>query len=247
MISNDFYQEIEHTPVQGRNYKLHVPLFYSDFMLISASYLAPLERIETILPSSRLKPYRITPWHGVVSITVYKYRKCDIGPYNEVGVGIPVTLDQPTPLFTGLIRPMPSNPFIYSHRLPVTTRIAMDVGKEFAGYPKFIAEIDFSEEGNWINCSLSEAGQNIIKFSGKIINTITSQRITINPITHRNGYLLRSELILDDREIGSSSNANDVKLVLGEHPISDELRDLQLGRLTRYLYCPRVQGILTPF
>ena len=53
-------------------------------------------------------------------------------------------------------------------------------------------------------------------------------------------------MILDDRDIGSSRNADDVKLVLGEHPISDELRELHLGRLSSYSYCPRAQGILTP-
>ena len=226
MSTKDFYQEIEHTPIQWREYLLHVPLFFTDFMLISASFLAPLERLKAILPSSRLKPYRITPWHGIISITAYQYLECDIGPYNEVGIGVPVTIDEPTPLFTGILRKTQSNPMIYSHCLPVTTQVALDVGVEFAGYPKFIADITFSKEADWITCNLIEDGKNIINFSGRQLDMETARRVTINPITLRNG--------------------DDVKMELGDHRISDELRSLNLGRLSSYLYCPHVQGILTP-
>jgi len=44
MSTNDFYQEIEHTPAQWRQYRLHVPLFYQDFMFISVTILTPKDR-----------------------------------------------------------------------------------------------------------------------------------------------------------------------------------------------------------
>lgn len=246
MSGNDFFQEIEHTPVPWKQYQLYVPVFYQDIMFLSISILASLERIHAILPSRRLKPYRITPWHGALSITAYQYRACDIGPYNEVSIGIPVTLDKETPLFTGSLRRMPETLMAYSHHLPVTTEIAREVGAEFAGYPKFVAGIEFVEEGHWITCELKADTQHVLTLHGRKLEVKRFPRFRVNPITYRRGYLLRSELVISERDMGHSKSGEDVKLELGEHQIAEELRDMKLGRVLGYRYCPQAQGILTP-
>lgn len=246
MSAGDFYQEIEHTPVTWRTHELHVPLFYPDIMLMTVSILAPLKRIRAVLPSTRLKPYRITPWHSTLSITAYRYRKSDIGPYNEVSVDIPVTLDDENPLFTGSLRRIPKVPMTYIHSLPVTTEIAREVGAEFAGYPKFVADIEFSDEGNWLTCELKAEGQRVLNLTGRKLALEKVPRLRINPLTYRRGYILRSEIVISEREMGTSKRGEDVILELGEHQIADELRTLKLGKVLSYSYCPQAQGILTP-
>ena len=246
MNTDDFYQEIEHTPVQWRQYQLYVPLFYEDFMFMSVSILAPMEKLSALLPSKRLKPYRITPWHGALSITTYGYRKCDLKPYNEVSIGIPVTIDKKTPLFTGSLRKIPEIPMPYLLHLPVTTEIALEVGAEFAGYPKFIADIEFAEAGNWLTCELKAEDKHVLTLSGRKLQLDRVPRLRVNPLTSRGGYILRSEFIISERDMGESKNGKDVKLDLGDHPIADELREMKLGRVLGYAYCPRTQGILTP-
>ena len=201
---------------------------------------------QTSLPSERLKPYRVTPWQGIVSFTAYEYRESDIGPYNEVSIGIPVTIDEETPIFSGILRKMPETLLSYSHHLPVTTEIAREVGYEFAGYPKFIAEIEFTEEDDWINCELRTESQHILTLSGRHLMGKVYPRFRVHPITYRNGYILRSELVMSEREMGSSNRAEDVKIELGEHPIAEEIKGLKLGRMLGYRYCPYAQGILTP-
>jgi hypothetical protein len=47
------------------------------------------------------------------------------------------------------------------------TEIARAVGAEFAGYPKFIAEIEFAEDGNWLSCELIADGKSALTFSGR--------------------------------------------------------------------------------
>jgi hypothetical protein len=246
MSKNDFFNEIEHSEVPWRQYRLHVPVFYQDIGFMSVSILAPMERILDILPSNRLKPYRITPWNAALSITAYQYRESDLGPYNEVSISIPVTIDEETPLFTGSLRKMPKVPLVYSLHLPVTTEIAWEVGVDFAGYPKFIAEIEFTEEANWWICELSADGKNVLKLSGRKLNPRKVPRYRVNPITFRRGYLLRSEFVISEREMGNSGRNEDVKLEIGDHLISDELRELKLGRVLGYQFCPQAQGILTP-
>lgn len=248
MSTKDFFQEIEHTAVPWRQYQLYVPVFYQDIMFMSVSVLAPIEGIRTILPSRRLNPYRITPWHGAISIAAYEYRESDIGPYNEVSIGIPVTIDEKTPLFTGSLRRMPKVPMLYIHRLPVTTEIAREVGAEFAGYPKFIADIEFVEEGNWLTCELRADNQSVLTLSGRKLALKKFPRYRINPITYRRGYILRSEFVISGRDMGDSKRGEDVKIGLGEHQIAEELKALRLGKakVLGYGYCPQAQGILTP-
>ncbi len=246
MYEEDFFKEIEHSPVPWRQYQLHVPVFYQDMRFMSVSMLAPMERIRALLPSRRMKPYRVTPWHGAFSISTYEYRQSDIGPYNEVSIGVPVTIDDETPVFTGSLRRLPDAPMAYSHHLPVTTEIAREVGAEFAGYNKFLADIVFEEAGNWLACKLIADGKHVLTLSGRMLNVKRSVRYRLHPITYRRGYILRSEFVISEREMGESRSGADVKIELGEHQIAEELRELQLGGVLGYSYCPRAQGILTP-
>jgi hypothetical protein len=244
--TSDFFQEIEHPEVPWRTYQLHVPVFYPDMMLMTVSFLAPTERIKAILPSKRLHPYRITPWHSLVSISAYMYRDCDLGPYNEIGIDVPVTLDRPTPLFAGSLRKLPDEPMSYVHTLPVTTEIARVVGAEFAGYPKFVAQIDFADEDGWIRCDLHDNDQHVLTLCGRKLDLSRAPRVRTYPLTQRRGYILRSEFIGSEREMGASRSSEDAKLELGDHPIAQELRELALSRVMAYYYCPAMQGVLTP-
>lgn len=246
MSAHDFYQEVVHEPVPWRQYQLHVPLFFPEIRLMSAAILAPIARIKAILPSERMNPYRVTPWHSMLSITAYQYRQTDLGPYNEVAIAVPVTLDRQTPLFTGTLRKMPEAMMIYMHHLPVTTEIAREVGVEFAGYPKFVAEIEFTEEGDWLTCDLRADGQAILTLRGRKLALKPAPRLRLSPLTYRRGYILRSEFLLSESEMGASRSGQDVTLELGRHPIADELRNLNLGRVASYNYVPQTKGIVTP-
>ena len=220
MSTGDFYQEIEHTPVPWRKYELHAPVFFPNIMLMTVSILAPLERIRSLLPSTRLKPYRITPWHSTLSITAYQYRETDLGPYNEVSIAIPVTIDEESPLFTGILRELPKRLMAYTHRMPVTTEIARVVGAEFAGYPKFIADIEFRDEGNWLTCEWKSDNQKVLRLSSRKLGLEKVPRFRINPLNYRRGYILRCEFVVSERELGTSKSREDVKFELGEHQIA---------------------------
>lgn len=246
MSKDGFFQEIEHTAVPWRQRQLYVPVFYQDVMSLSVSFLAPMERVKAILPSTRMKPYRVSPWHSIVSITAYKYRDSDIGPYNEISIAVPITLDRETPLFTGTIRRTPQVPKLYVRHLPVTTEIAREVGVEFAGYPKFLAEIDFVEEGDWVSCALKAENKHVLTLKGRKLELQQFSRFRAHPITYRRGFLLRSEIVVNERDMGISKNAGDTEIHLGEHPIAEELKDMKLGRVLAYQYCPQYQIILTP-
>jgi hypothetical protein len=246
MIDSDFFQEVKHTLVPWLGYHLHVPVFYHDIRFISASYLAPLEKVRKLLPSSRLHPFPVMPGRAAVSITAYQYLESDLGPYNEVIFSIPVSIDRSMPQFTGSLRKSPSPVITFIHTIPVTTEIARKVGLEFAGYPKFIAEIEFEEDENWVTCHLSLQENLILRLKGRKLSCGQTPRLRVSPLTCKEGYLLRSEFVISGREMGFSRRKEDVVLTLGDDPIADPLKSLNLKSASSYGYCPHAKGILTP-
>lgn len=246
MQNTDFFQQIEHIKSVVGDRSLFFPVFYYDVSTLSVQFLASLEKVQQILPSSRMHPLRITPWHCVVSISAFEYRDCDIGPYNEVSIGIPVVFDAPSPLFVGTLRQVPVEPKVYIHHLPVTTAIAHEVGVQLAGYPKFLGDITFERDDKWTRCQLKDGGETILTLSSRASLPSRAPRSRMHPITLREDYMLRSELILSEREQLVGQGASEVCLELGEHAIAQELRDWKLGKILAYQYVPQHQAILTP-
>lgn len=172
--------------------------------------------------------------------------KSDIGAYNEVSIAVPVILDKSSPLFIGTLHKVPTVPQVYIHHLPVTTEIARDLGVEFAGYPKFLADITFERDGKWVRCHLKEANQSILTLNGQegVVQNVPRSRM--QPITVRSGYLLRCDLIVSERQLMSHRDSSGVSLELGEHSIAKELKEWNLGKIIGYQYAPQHQVILTP-
>ncbi|WP_299402154.1 acetoacetate decarboxylase family protein [Acaryochloris sp. IP29b_bin.148] len=243
---SDFFGEIEQVQAPWAGGTIHLPVFYYDVATLTVQFLASIDRIRPLLPSPRMQPFRITPWHCVLAISALAYRDCDIGPYNEVSIGIPMTLDEPSPVLTGILHPVPTVPKVYIRHLPVSTEIARRAGVEFAGYPKFVAKIVFEQDGNWIRCQLHQDDQHILTLSGREGKLTRACRSRTQPVSVRRGYMLSSEWIVSERLQFQSRGSKDAQLELGDHPIAQELQALKLDRMIGYQYAPQSQGILTP-
>ena len=195
---------------------------------------------------SQVHPIRVSPHRGVISISAYAYRDCDIGPYNEVSISVPFTLDRSVSWFAALGGRGVGEPHTFILHLPVTTVIARAAGVEFAGYPKFLAEIAFEKTSDWLTCRLSDEGRYILNLSGRRVDLRPAPRARTHVFTERNGRLLRSEAITSERDTGTSRRRRDARRELGDHPIAEELRALRLGRAIAVGIAPSHQVILTP-
>jgi hypothetical protein len=192
-----------------------------------------------------MHPLQVTPWHGMTTITAYEHRDSDLGAYNEVAISFPITIDRPSPVFTGLLRKLPGIPKVYIHHLPVTTEIARDAGVEFANYPKFVADIAFERRNGALTCRLAEAQGHILTLTVNELPLQPVGRSYHHSITVREGRILRLELIMERRQ-GISRDPAHVHLELGDRPIAQELRDLGPGRMLFCQYAPKGQAILSP-
>jgi hypothetical protein len=240
-----FYQQVDHLQKDCRGRALSLPVFYYDVTAVMVGFLTPLEKVQALLPSQRMKPLRATPWHAVTIISCFEYRDSDAGPYNEVAIAFPFTLDKSVPVLTGLLGEIRRGPLAYVYKLPVTTEIAYQFGIDFYNYPKFMANIEFTHENNWIRCRLAEGGRHILTLSARQLDVTYSPRWRFHGITTRENLILRSEIIINVRKQAISRNPGHIKLEIGDHELGKELRQLNLGRMVHYQYLPECQTILS--
>ncbi len=240
-----FYKQVEHPQVEYRGHPFNMPVFYYDVTAIMVGFLTPLDKVTALLPSARMKPLRATPWHTVTVIACFEYRDCDAGPYKEVSITFPFTMDRSAPIFTGLLRNIAAGPMAYIYKLPVTTEIARQFGIDFYNFPKFIADIDFSSDKGWIRCYLGEGGHDIFTLSTKMLPVKPSGRWRFDCFSARDDRILRSEVTVNVRQQVISRNPKNVKFELGDHNLAQELRNLNLGRMVHLQYLPACQTILS--
>jgi len=221
------------------------PLFYYDFTGLMVTFVTPLSRIRALLPSPVMQPLRLTPWHGVTIVGAFEYRDTDIGPYNEVGVMFPITLHKPAPVLTGLLKALAEGPMTYIWRLPVTTEVARCLGVEHAGFPKFVADIQFDRHAGWIDCRVAEGDSHILTLSVREIPLRDAGRLPLHMTTVHSGRILHLVANNQLHRLGISRNPSNVRLELGSHSIAQELRRLGLGRMMECHYFPSGQVILS--
>jgi len=246
MANHEFFREIEHREVPWGDRTIHVPVFYRDVETINAIFTASLQSVRRLLPSERIQPLRVSRRRCLLAITCHEFRDSDVGAYNEVAVSIPFTLDTQASILSMLRGRTPGEPMTYIHQLPVTTEVARDLGVEFAGYPKFLARIEFEEDAGWRTGHLHEGGAHILSLACRKLEPRDVPRYRSHPFTVRNDRLLRSEMILSERKSAGSRSASDVRLELGDHAIAQELRSLDIGRAVGCSHAPEYQIILTP-
>jgi hypothetical protein len=240
-----FFDQVDHLHKDCRGRAFSLPVFYYDVTAVIAAFLTPLETVRALLPSSRMKPLRATPWQAVTVISCFEYRDSDAGPYNEVAIAFPFTLDRSAPVLTGLLGEIRRGPLAYVHKLPVTTEIALQFGVDFYNYPKFLATIDFTRDGSWIRCRLAEGDRDILTLSARQLPVKPSPRWRFHGITIRENRILRSEVLVNVGSQALSRNPAHIRLEIGDHELGRELRQLELGRMVHAQYMPECQSILS--
>jgi len=242
----EFFAGVPQHPVTLAGYEFPSPTFYYDYSQASVVAVTPLERIKELLPSPRLYPLRLTPRSGVTVIVAYEYRDSDIGPYNEVAVGFPVTVDRNAPVVTELRRFQVQGGSVFIWQLPVTTAIARDLGVEVAGYPKFLADIVFTRDKETTTCTLSENRQPILSLRGKNTKTARGKLTKYKLYTCKDGIPLCANLHINPLEYSQARGRNLATLDLGTgHRVCTELREMTLSRRpVLYQYMPSYEAIL---
>ncbi|MGB3906475.1 MAG: acetoacetate decarboxylase family protein [Anaerolineae bacterium] len=248
-MDKDFFAGVETTEfVASTGERVELPIRYLDWSAIVSGFTASADKLQELLPSKRLKPAVLTPGRGVISFGAFEYRELvDYPAYNEFGISIPV-LYEPTVNIPGLplLAPQWFKTYgLYVHYLPVTTEVARDGGIEIWGYPKFLAEIAFEETEESLRCRLRAEGKDIMVLE---VEKLATRPRSMDWYTYTvKGHELLKTRIQVQGEIGMSALRGGATYTLGDHPIADELRSLDIGDKTvQCIYAPQLQSMLHP-
>jgi len=216
-LDKEFFDKYEYQKVEFDGKEYEAPLRYNDFLRMVAYFPAKARKLKKYLPTKKLKLVKPFPGMSIIFIIAFEYRDVShLEPYNEVGIGFPVVLKDQKKKIQGT----------YLIHLPVTTEEACKLGVEISGFPKFVADITFEETEHTKICSLKHENKEILSIECKKLDTdIRSSEG--NNFTVKGNKLLRTVVTLQSL-YGWTRQKGEAILTLGNHPISEELRELLL-------------------
>jgi hypothetical protein len=228
------------------------PMFFRDFHMMGAVFLADLSRARAALPRRGYRPLALPFGRALAAVHCLEYKDSDIGPYNEVSLSIGLKRGwRLVPSLLEAARALRSRSYhAYVKALPVTTETAVRGGVDFFNYPKYLADIRFRETASHRVCTVRdrESGDLILEFEGRRLAArprapSDEDRATLFTYPELGAGPARARLLVNRVEC-ATAYLRGAGLRLGPHFRAAEFRELGLGAPVEYVYAPRCQGVL---
>lgn len=245
-MEGEFFEEVRQHSVNITGGSVRVPILYQDVFTIAASFVAPVLPLRNLLPTSKLEPLQVMPGKGLLTFMAFDYKETSIGPYREFAIAVPARYepryDVPLLPVLRMAASLSFEAFIW--QLPLTSEVGLHAGIDIWGFPKFIAEIDFSESEKSISCSLSEKDEHILTLEVGLSRPKVKSYFDFNTYTVKGDDLLFTQVRGISGNIGKSYLPGSARLSLGEHPLSRQIREVAPGTSLQTLYIPQGQLLL---
>ena len=222
--------------VHGR--VMRPPFFYHRADAFQSIHLASFDAVQGILPSADLHPIRWFDGRALVGIGVFRYEHVSyedaegttklLAPYGEISVVALVSRTKPRLRGLGMLQAALVGGGTFILDLPVTTKQARDGGRSIYGMPKFVADMDFSEEPGRRKVVLSEENAHILTVEVRVGGPVMADHAPLMTYSVKDGKLIETRSrFLGHRQTGMGASSG--SLALGEHPVSDRLRALDVA------------------
>jgi hypothetical protein len=208
---------------------IDLPIRYYRDDCFMGVFTASADAVRALLPSDRLHPVRSLGGKALVAVVAWNYLETTVGPYGEVGIAPLCTLDRPAPPLVGGLREAVDPGFGgFVLHLPVTARVARDAGRAVWGYPKFVADMEFDHLPGEQRVHLSEGGRTILSLAVRHGGRAVTDNRPLSTFTVLDGRLVQTTVPTRAvYELGVGRRAGELEL--GDHPIADQLRGLELS------------------
>jgi hypothetical protein len=230
-----------------KEYDVLLPIFYYDASCFTSIYTADTEKVRAHLPFPEMKPVELLPGRSLVALTAFEYKDTDIAPYNEFSVSALITYrERNIPVYSLLKQLLQNSLKTFILSLPVTTDRARRGGVELGGYPKFLADITFSETSDERICVVSKDNHRLLTFHGKKTKTKQGPKTHARVYTSMNGKAMCANLYMKQNAFSQAAGRGKSGLDIGTgHPMCDILKNLGLGKHPIvYQYVPNYEAIL---
>ncbi|HEY8516081.1 MAG TPA: acetoacetate decarboxylase family protein [Candidatus Binatia bacterium] len=216
---------------QGREVTL--PVEVRDASSGAVTYLVSARAARALLPGPELDVVEVLPGQALFSIAIIDYRDNDLGDYDEVSLAFFVRRrgEQPAlgiPYIGSAIELFRSSLATWIWKLPVNQSFTRDAGEGIWGFPKTVEQIEFEDAGGRRTCRLVMDGKHVLTLSVPRGGSRTLGETTLSTYSYIDGVLHRTRFKATASGVGFTLGGAD--LILGTHPIADELRKLGLPR-----------------
>jgi hypothetical protein len=223
--------------VEIRGHRVRLPYSFHRSEAFLGIFAADLGALTAVLPTDELHPVKIDQRRAAVLVGAFHHREITAKaadgrtlvarPYGEVILAAAVTL-RPAPPLAPLLAPSMFHMGGFVLHFPVTTRLAMDAGRLW-NYPKFVADMDFTEGPDQREVRVSEGGRALLTLQVRPGGRPSIDRSPTVLYSVRDGRILETSLpTMEVHQV--RLGATGANLELGSHPIADDLRAMELER-----------------
>jgi len=225
-------------PWQVRGRTIGLPVEVRRAAQWGVQYLVPAAAAQRIVDPTGLEVTGPLPGRALMALAVCRYDDTDLDSYHEVAVSFvvrphdapadPSALDRVREFGSGAIG-------AYIHRLPVDQEFTCAAGRDIWGYPKWMTTIDIDEpepgdrrSGSGTTVRLVDGGTHVLTLTLAGGGPVKLPSQAPPSYSFRDGILRRTtwEMSAD----GVAGRPGGATLVLGDHPMADELRSLGLPK-----------------
>lgn len=246
----DFFRKIPKRLADSRVGQVYAPNFYYRSRSVQLLYLAPLDRLQSKLPSP-LEPITALPGYGLVALTFYSYLVCDNDPYNEVSIAVIVRQPGKESYSTTQLLSSIWNRTFYGYvlALPVDTEIARVRGVYGYQLPKWLANINLEMESQNIKADITATDGTpdlTLEVPLPALQTIPSQSsiVTNNAINKIDGKWYQVAVQANPLLAAQCLFPRNVTLSRSKGPLSKLLNELGVSTILRMDVLKDAQMIL---
>ena len=201
-----------------------IPGLYRDGSILGLIYRVSPRSAQTLIGDQPFDPLLVAG-KAIVLLAAFEHRDFSGGPYNEVALGVQVTLRGAAPRLLGFpfrLRTV-AGTALHIVNLAVTTNIAMVAGIELWGFPKYLAEIDTAFRPN--NVEVVLGSEIVLSHCRRFGCSIKSPPFVTYSILE--GRVIRTVVECGHRIRFGGANTVQLK-VSGPGPMSNSIRTLGL-------------------
>ena len=207
-----------------------LPIRYEKARAWFSVFACSRSRAEEQLPDPLLSPALIVPGLSALVVAVFDFEDSSIGPYREVGIGVPCRYRRSTaiPLVPLLAEKYLDDVGPWVNFMAVSTQVANDAGRRYWGYPKFVADIDIQADDAQMRCVVKEKGEKILEVNVDRPARSGPIRFPVRTYTQLADELLLTEFHVDAmgsiRRLGAKARVR-----FEDHPRAASLRELRVA------------------
>jgi hypothetical protein len=202
-----------------------LPVQVREASSVYATFLVPARAVKRLLPAG-LTPLQTIPRMATCTIVGVDYREGDLGQYHEVGVCFLLRPQHGSRL--DLVTMMRNRAPAYIHRLPVTTSFSCEAGRHIWGFPKDVMAIDFADTDATRTVTLRDGDSIVLQLTVPRGGTKKFDGVDIEAMGSWGGPVQVTPAQMAGEGVKAGFRSG--QLVLGTHPVADELRSLGLPK-----------------